>query len=135
MIKSAFEFETLVVKVLKTITSDDDLTKLESCYKDADISEALDFCIENNFLIGFVSNRNAYGSVILERKKYTFVTYDGLKFIEAFNGEETSMIAKNAEKKSKIAIGISALSLFVAIFSNLDKIIANISKFLDFLLN
>lgn len=136
MLKSAIDFETLVVEVLKTIKADGDLSELESLYMSADIFEALNFCVENSFVIGYIPVRTASGRIVADKKEHTFVTYDGLKFIESFNGEETSAIAKNAlskaNKASKVSV-IAIISAIIALLSNLDKIWHNIICATNFL--
>ena len=137
MFESVKEHENLAVEVLKTIKNNGNLSELESSYKIEDIMEALNYCVENKLVIGYVTSRVASGRIISDKRDNVFVTMDGLKLIESFTGEETSVIAKNALAKarkanifSKIAIGIS----IIALFADVDKIYINISKALNSLL-
>jgi hypothetical protein len=138
MIESVKEHENLAVEVLKVIKNNGNLSELESSHQIEDIMEALNYCVDNKLVTGYITNRVASGRIVADRKEHVFVTIDGLKFIESFTGEETSIIAKNALAKArkadiyaKIAIGIS----IIALFADADKIYNNVSKVLNDLLN
>lgn len=134
MLKSVVEFEALVVDVLTTIISGKNILDLNSSHKTSDIMEALNFCVENHFVIGYVTTRMASGDVVADKTQQAFITYEGLKFIEAFNGEETSVIAKNALFKAKSANKISIIAIIsalIAFFSNIDRIWSNFTSLVN----
>lgn len=138
MFDSVHEFESLVADILIRLNSNESYRNLYELYGSQKVNEALCYCSKENLITGVFPMRTASNDVHIDFTSSPRVTVKGLQYIEDFNGEDTSTIAKNALKKakkaditSKIALILSTISIIASILANLDKIVENVLLYLN----
>lgn len=133
MIHSKTEYEDFVIKILNTIISG-------HTPSEKDFGEVLYQCVKDGLIIGYSVTRTADGNPCGQRVGELYVTIKGLSYIDSVKQARAFEIAQKAEKNSiaakiraNLAFVFSAMSIAVAVLSNLDKIFFNLKKVISYL--
>lgn len=141
MIQTKSEYENIVIKLLETAISGENLSveHFPEC-TEKDFSEILYQCITDGFIIGFSVIRTADGNPSFQRVGTPYVTIKGLSFIDSVNQARALNIAQRAEKisisaklKAKISFFISGATFVATLIINADKIVHNVRAILSYL--
>lgn len=118
MFSSVNEYESLVATILNCLKYSTPLKSIYEEHGSQKVNEALYYCSKEELIIGITPMRAESNDVLIDFTSLPRITVKGLKYIESYNGESTSQIAHNADKRareadkrSKVAIWISALAL------------------------
>lgn len=84
MFKSVKEFDIAVFEILTKIRDVVGYSELSSMFGDENYDDALEYCVQQNFVIGYKVGRASSGKLLADIVGNPRLTRNGLQFIEGF---------------------------------------------------